>query len=392
MSTYKFEIKTGDEVYAGTDSNIFLILKGNKMTSREVRLNGYITGNAFERNQTDKFEIPFEDFGGDCGKIYELAIRSDCKYLGSDWLLSDIKVKRVAKEETNLNTSSTFQYDQWIKDKTTKTLSISDPVESKYVVVNSTEICKKVPLFVPSKSKYNKVLTEEFEYSISKSEINTIEVTTEIKTEIEVHHKSESKAEFEVVEKLAKGSSHVVNEAILKMMFNKKIFESKINEYKYNETRKFTTKDEVTIDNSSSEKTKNCEVLYYVTKTETYTLVDGIFILNFKANTSYDFGGVRDLETNEMLIETPIHMLYENLLLKEQYIGDPARHHLHIGIKMPHYKEGNNKRTQIDIGYYEDYNPESLQAVIDYLHTRNENESGRNACIAWCEDQLENLQ
>ena len=46
MSAYRFAVKTGDESGAGTDSNIFVILHGEKAVSNEVRLNGYIGGNS----------------------------------------------------------------------------------------------------------------------------------------------------------------------------------------------------------------------------------------------------------------------------------------------------------------------------------------------------------
>src|SRR5688572_10037516 len=41
-ANYEFTIHTGDQATAGTDSNIFVILHGERGTTDEVRLNGYI--------------------------------------------------------------------------------------------------------------------------------------------------------------------------------------------------------------------------------------------------------------------------------------------------------------------------------------------------------------
>jgi hypothetical protein len=48
-ANYEFTIHTGDQATAGTDSNIFVVLYGERGTTDEVRLNGYISGDAFER-------------------------------------------------------------------------------------------------------------------------------------------------------------------------------------------------------------------------------------------------------------------------------------------------------------------------------------------------------
>ena len=48
---YHIEVLTADESGAGTDSNIFLTLVGDRESSSEHRLNGLIGGDAFERGR-----------------------------------------------------------------------------------------------------------------------------------------------------------------------------------------------------------------------------------------------------------------------------------------------------------------------------------------------------
>ena len=56
---------TSDEPFAGTDENIYLILRGSKMSSKPVLLNN--SGNSgkscFERNGKDEFIIEDADIG-----------------------------------------------------------------------------------------------------------------------------------------------------------------------------------------------------------------------------------------------------------------------------------------------------------------------------------------
>jgi hypothetical protein len=52
MSDFHVEVETTDELRAGTGANIFLVLFGEFGQAEEIRLNGFISGNAFERNRT----------------------------------------------------------------------------------------------------------------------------------------------------------------------------------------------------------------------------------------------------------------------------------------------------------------------------------------------------
>jgi hypothetical protein len=137
---YEFTVKTGDEAGAGTDSNIFVILHGERGRTDEVRLNGYIKGNAFERNQTDTFMAPF---GEDVGDIYKITLRSDKRYSGSAWLLDRIDVRFVLNSaQHQFRSPSIFRIATWIKDTATHTLNVTEgyrkdiQVKEDWVVVD----------------------------------------------------------------------------------------------------------------------------------------------------------------------------------------------------------------------------------------------------------------
>jgi hypothetical protein len=101
---YYFEIKTGTKSMAGTDANIFVTLVGeNGSTTHEERLNGHISGNAFENGDLDKVVLDLEDVG----TIKRLLVRSDNKYAGSAWYPEYIRVGKV---------DSFFTINQWIED------------------------------------------------------------------------------------------------------------------------------------------------------------------------------------------------------------------------------------------------------------------------------------
>jgi len=159
---YKFEIKTADQHKAGTDSNIFLVLYGESGQTVETRLNKHIKGNAFERNHTDKCEISLDDVG----EIYQIDLRSDCKYAGAGWRLSYIKITRGNSEHT-----SVFHVNQWIEDTKTKTYTVNPTDWLKNNVVFETEVIeyKRYPVLVPANSsfEYNKTekITTGFKYT-----------------------------------------------------------------------------------------------------------------------------------------------------------------------------------------------------------------------------------
>jgi hypothetical protein len=86
---YTVKIYTGDKLGAGTDSNIFLTIIGASGQLTEQRLNGLISGNAFERNQTDSLTL--RDLAS-IGELRGVTVRSDNSYPGSAWFLGWIEI------------------------------------------------------------------------------------------------------------------------------------------------------------------------------------------------------------------------------------------------------------------------------------------------------------
>lgn len=121
---YQLVIHTGDQATAGTDSNIFVILHGERGSTDEIRLNGFIAGDAFERNKTDTCTIPFND---DVGDIYRITVRSDERYAASDWLLGRIEVRAVVDAAKGIyRPTSVFHINSWIKDDKPHTFDVTD--------------------------------------------------------------------------------------------------------------------------------------------------------------------------------------------------------------------------------------------------------------------------
>ncbi|KPU43506.1 PLAT/LH2 domain protein [Oxobacter pfennigii] len=181
---YNISIHTGDEVYAGTDSNIFIQLIGNKGISEEYRLNGLLSGNAFERNDTNKLTL---DVGADCGDIYRLKIRSDCRYGGSDWLLSWIDVK----QDNNNAPISRFSYNAWIKDTGVKELDVASglTVEDKVKELYETEYSGEI-ITIPANSEADFTYKYTTKLGILLSETEISEIGTSTNTSAEASYKS----------------------------------------------------------------------------------------------------------------------------------------------------------------------------------------------------------
>jgi hypothetical protein len=133
MSKYTIKIKTADERFAGTDSNIFIQLIGTLGFSNDERLNGHISGNAFERNQIDTVTL---DPDNDLGDIYQIKLHSDTKYAGSDWKLSWIEISKAQSK-----TVAHYDINSWIADTSVKTYVVSSglTIEDKQNRVTYTD-------------------------------------------------------------------------------------------------------------------------------------------------------------------------------------------------------------------------------------------------------------
>jgi hypothetical protein len=100
--SYQVSIKTGNKTGAGTDSNIYLTLDGVLGRTREIQVNQFISGNAFERNNTDTFMLKNITNIGEFPR--SVKIRSDAKFAGSAWYLESITIS-----------GKTVQINKWIE-------------------------------------------------------------------------------------------------------------------------------------------------------------------------------------------------------------------------------------------------------------------------------------
>jgi hypothetical protein len=88
--SYRVVVATGDVADAGTDANVYLRLIGSKASTPEYRLNGLVSGDAFERNTRDELVLT----GPDVGELEAIEIRHDDRNAGSAWFLQRVEVAR----------------------------------------------------------------------------------------------------------------------------------------------------------------------------------------------------------------------------------------------------------------------------------------------------------
>lgn len=118
-TTYRVYVTTGDDKYAGTDSNITLTLTGNLGVSRPTKLEKSLTNkNKFERGKTDEFVLgPMAALGD----IKAIKLRSDFARGmkigligdGHEWQVAEVKVK-------DENTGTEYIFDcknMWLSKK-----------------------------------------------------------------------------------------------------------------------------------------------------------------------------------------------------------------------------------------------------------------------------------
>lgn len=86
---YTVRVYTGDRSLAGTDANIFLSLQGTTGSISEQRLNGLISGDAFERNSTNTCVLRNLAM---IGNLTSITVRSDDAGLASGWFLGWIEI------------------------------------------------------------------------------------------------------------------------------------------------------------------------------------------------------------------------------------------------------------------------------------------------------------
>lgn len=178
-TNYILNFHTGDEYLAGTDSNIFVTLFGSLGQSDEYRMNGLISGNAFERNQIDTVKLALPETIGD---VYHIELRSDCKYGGSGWLLDYIDIRREQKDAPTAH----FSCRKWIENRNTLSfdvtsgLVISDDMTKEFEVRPSGEL-----LHVPAEQslEYKQQLSITTGYSLKETKITQIGTNTSASVE-----------------------------------------------------------------------------------------------------------------------------------------------------------------------------------------------------------------
>jgi arachidonate 5-lipoxygenase len=105
---YVANVKTGDQLHAGTDANIYIVLyseSGHK--SKPINLD-YFFRNDFERGQLDQFKLKNVSNLGD---IHKIEIWRDDSGIGfSDWFLDYIEIEAEENQKQFM-----FPVFRWIK-------------------------------------------------------------------------------------------------------------------------------------------------------------------------------------------------------------------------------------------------------------------------------------
>ncbi len=94
---YVITTVTGSKLGSGTDSNVYLVIYGEKAQTEKLHLTKKIDdGKLFERGQTDVFKIKalnIED-------VKKINLSHDGKGAGSGWFVESIKIENLATKKT----------------------------------------------------------------------------------------------------------------------------------------------------------------------------------------------------------------------------------------------------------------------------------------------------
>ena len=103
---YKWEIRTGGAILAGTDANVFLSLVGTLASMKEVELSDENTINDWEKNATNSGYIETQDLGEITGGV----LRHDNWGAQSGWQVDWVRITN--EEDGRQWTATVGQYDQ----------------------------------------------------------------------------------------------------------------------------------------------------------------------------------------------------------------------------------------------------------------------------------------
>lgn len=263
---YYFVVHTCDEYLAGTDSNIFVTLHGEKGTSESQRLNGHISGNAFERDSYECFSVSYDH---DVGEVYKITIHTDGMYAGSDWKCDYFHISTH-----NINKSSTdcckFIINEWITDSSKKYEYIvtsgypyfNNPVQDNYVVVQSGEV------HVPANATYRAEVKTSLTYAVDYSSVATTEINT--------------------------GTSIAIDYDVIKANFDYKIRETveTTSHISFNQTVEFTSIVEI---NDKSDKPRKYAILWNERRND-YSVNMGAVNFSFLIPVERTYAGLRLIE------------------------------------------------------------------------------------------------
>ena len=281
-TNYKVTIHTADEYLAGTDSNIFLTLYGPLGESNEVRLNGKIKGNAFERNDIDRVTIEVPQSLGD---IYKVDVRSDCMYAGSGWRLDYIQVQRQKTSEDKAEPPTAhFACKEWIENKKVHTYKVTSGLPVSSVPEDTMESYDSgARIYVPAHQSltYTDTLSVEVGYALSETTAFKISTNTQLS----------------IQGGFGPGGSNAdakVGSLTAALQFALSTENSKSTEISQNQTHTRTVKCEVTLKNDTDE--EKVYAVYLSRKKRVHTITMGDYCFKLPEYLNERFDGVRELK------------------------------------------------------------------------------------------------
>ncbi|XP_032234350.1 lipoxygenase homology domain-containing protein 1 [Nematostella vectensis] len=106
---YTVKVVTADEIFAGTDSHVFLRIYGDLGDTGEIELNS--DGNDFEKGATDEFRFVGKYVGSSIRKV--AVKRSDSMF--GNWKLEEISVKGTSPLFFKFHFNQWIPADRWIE-------------------------------------------------------------------------------------------------------------------------------------------------------------------------------------------------------------------------------------------------------------------------------------
>lgn len=174
---YYFKIHTGDRANAGTDSDITVVLYGEKGQTEAKSLRSCASGKPFQRNHTDLIAV---DFSFDAGCINQITLKKDAQlYLLNGWLCDYIMVSKQPFDAAQ-SQCSVFKINDWlIKPGASGTYQVSEGYPYTVPIPESRiEEFSTGTITVPHGTNYNKTVTSNLTISVDRSTVKVTDVST----------------------------------------------------------------------------------------------------------------------------------------------------------------------------------------------------------------------